>query len=138
MSYVHNGSPGTYSLKRKQAKVSEIPAKFTTAPAATSDVLLNTLVAGSPWNGEFGPRPAGTLTVRFAHAGGSLTGELLSINAGTSSTGPLADIQLNGNKVSFKMPGNNVQADLGLRGLKLEGTWFGISSGWMTLSPSKQ
>jgi hypothetical protein len=137
VSYVHNGSPGTYSLTRTQSKLAGISAGPAATPAASSDAFLKALVVGSPWSGEFGPRPVGTLTVRFAHSGGLLTGEITAINAGTSTPGPLAEVQISSEKVSFKMPGNNVQVDLALKGQKLEGTWFGRSSGWMTLAPSK-
>ena len=135
VSYIHNGDPGTYSLTRQQTKMAAAPPG---TPTPTMDALLTTLVTGSPWSGEFGPRPVGTLTVHFTNAAGSLSGEVTAINAGTSKPGPVTDIQVAGDKVSFKMPGNNVQVDLGLKGQKLEGTWFGTSSGWMALMPSKR
>ena len=126
-----NDARGTYSLTRKGAKTAE-------APTVTTEELTKKLIAGSPWKGEFGPRPAGTVAVSFASSGGSLKGELISISAGTASPGALADLQVKGDTVSFRTPGNNVYNELRLQGKKLEGGWFGTSSGWISLSPSKR
>ena len=126
-----NNARGTYSLTRKGPKSAG-------APTVTTEELTKKLVAGSPWSGEFGPRPAGTVTVSFASSGGSLKGELISISAGTASPGALADLQVKGDTVSFRTPGNNVYNELRLQGKKLEGGWFGTSSGWISLSPSKR
>ena len=125
-----NNARGTYSLTRKGPKSAG-------APTVTTEELTKKLVAGSPWSGEFGPRPAGTVTVSFASSGGSLKGELISISAGTASPGALADLQVKGDTVSFRTPGNNVYNELRLQGEKLEGGWFGTSSGGISLSPSK-
>ena len=126
-----NNARGTYSLTRKGPKSAG-------APTVTTEELTKKLVAGSPWSGEFGPSPAGTVTVSFALSGGSLKGELISISAGTASPGALADLQVKGDTVSFRTPGNNVYNELRLQGEKLEGGWFGTSSGWISLSPSKR
>jgi hypothetical protein len=125
-----NNSRGTWSLIRKEAKTAG-------PPAVTAQELTEKLVAGSPWKGEFGPRPAGTVTVSFSLSGGSLKGDLISISAGTASPGPLADLQVKGDTISFRTPGNNVYNELRLQGEKLEGTWVGTSTGWLSLSPSK-
>jgi hypothetical protein len=128
---LRNNARGAWSLTRKEAKTA-------TAPVVALEEVAKKLVAGSPWSGQFGPRPVGTMTVSFAQSGGSLTGELISISAGTASLGPLGDLQVQGDTVRFSTPGNNVRVDLRLQGETLEGSWFGTSTGWLSLSPSGQ
>ena len=112
------------------------------AAAASDEELIQKLVDGSPWEGEYGygdsGPAAGTVTVSFTLKGGKLTGELISITGRTTAyPGPLAWLEVKGGKVTFVTPSNGVSNELRSEDGKLVGNWQGRSRGWLSLSQKK-
>jgi hypothetical protein len=112
------------------------------AAAPSNQELVQRLLDGSPWEGAFGygdsGPSAGTLTMTFAVTGGSLKGEVTSITGRTTAQpGPVTQLEAKDGKVSFVTPSNGVHQELSLEGATLVGRWFGRTTGWLTLSPSR-
>jgi len=103
------------------------------------EALVQKLVQGSPWTGEFGDI-RGTFTVSFAGKAGSLTGELISISGSTTALpGPITSVTVKGDMVSFYTPGNNVYVEMRLQGDTFKGDWIGRNTrGWISMSPAKK
>lgn len=112
-----------------------------TRAAITTEELIEKLVRGSPWTGEYGQLQAGTATVSFSLSGGSLKGELVSITgavqAENPNPGPLLDLRVKRDKINFRWPGN-IPQELRLKGEKLDGVWYGRPVASIWLLPSKQ
>ena len=110
--------------------------------AGNDNELVQRLVDGSPWEGEYGygdsGPAAGTLTASFTLSGGKLKGEIISITGRTTAhPGPLAWLEVKSDKVTFVTPSNGVRNELRPEDGKLVGNWYGRSSGWLSLSPKK-
>lgn len=145
-----NNSQGTWSLKKDTGArlgpgVQTVQTVSSIASATSSDrELIQKLIDGSPWKGEFGYGSAGgpgagTVTVIFTFGDGSLKGELISITGRTTACpGPLAWLEVKGDKVTFTTPCNNVSNELRLDYGELVGSWVGGRfSGWLSMSSEK-
>lgn len=126
------------------ALVTAVAATYVSVSLAGNDnELVQKLVDGSPWEGEYGygdgGSVAGTLTTSFTLSGGELKGEIISITGRTTAyPGPLAWLEVKSGKVTFITPSNGVRNELRPVDGKLVGNWYGGRfSGWLSLSPKK-